>query len=85
MADLPCHPDLFDLLVCPEAGTPLKWVGGRLVSTCARTRRSYAVEDGIPIMLLEQSQVLDPAAWQTLMDQPGPIGAGPEAVRTRHA
>lgn len=81
---LPCDPDLFDLLVCPEARTPLKWVGGRLVSTDAATRRSYRVEQGIPVMLIEESVVVTEPAWQALMNQPGPVGAGPTAVRARH-
>ena len=32
MSELPCDPDLFDLLVCPESHAPLKYVDGRLVS-----------------------------------------------------
>lgn len=85
MAELPCHPDLFDLLVCPEARTSLKWTGGRLVSTDPATRRAYRVEDGIPIMLLEESTVLTPAEWQQAMADAGPVGAGAEAVRARAA
>jgi uncharacterized protein YbaR (Trm112 family) len=81
----PFDADLFDLLVCPEARCALKWVDGRLVSTDAATRRCYRVEDGMPIMLIDESQVLDEAAWRSLMAQPGPIGQGPDAVRARHA
>lgn len=80
---LPCHADLFDLLVCPEARTPLKWVESQLVSTDPATRRAYRVEQGIPIMLLEESTVLAEAEWKRLMALSGPIGAGAEAVRAR--
>lgn len=82
---LPCDPDLFDLLVCPESRAPLKWIDGRLVSTDAATRRAYRVDGDIPIMLIEESSVLDAAAWQALMARPGPVGAGAQAVRARHA
>ena len=81
----PFDPDLFDLLVCPEARCPLKWVEDRLVSTDATTRRAYRVDDGMPIMLMDESQVLAEAEWRRLMAQPGPIGQGPVAVRARHA
>jgi uncharacterized protein len=77
--------DLFDLLVCPEARVPLKLCNGRLVSTDAKTRRSYRVEDGIPVMLMEESSVLDEAAWRTAMAGDGPVGAGVAAVQARHA
>ncbi|MCS6969704.1 MAG: hypothetical protein RMM29_02325 [Planctomycetota bacterium] len=81
---LPCDPDLFDLLVCPLARTPLKWVEGRLVSTDRATRRAYRVQDGIPVMLVEESEELALAEWQRLIDLPGPVGQGAEAVRRRH-
>ena len=84
MPELPCDPDLFDLLVCPQARLPLKWVEGRLVSTDPGTRRAYRVEGDIPVMLLDESETLDEATWQRLMALPGPVGGGPVAVRTRH-
>ena len=80
---LPCHADLFDLLVCPEARKPLKWVESQLVSTDPGTRRAYRVEQGIPIMLLEESTVLTEAEWKRLMALSGPVGAGADAVRAR--
>jgi len=85
MTDLPIQDDLFDLLVCPQTRVPLKWVAGRLVSTDAATRRSYRVEDGIPVMLIEESQVLSEADWRQAMDQAGPVGGGVAAVHARHA
>jgi uncharacterized protein YbaR (Trm112 family) len=81
---LPFDQDLFDLLVCPEARVPLKFTGGRLVSTDAKTRRSYRVDDGIPVMLMEESQVLDEATWQAAMAGDGPVGGGVAVVQARH-
>jgi len=80
----PFDPDLFDLLVCPEARTPLKWVEGRLVSTDAATRRVYRVDGDIPVMLLDESAVLPEEEWRRLMALDGPVGGGPAAVRARH-
>jgi uncharacterized protein YbaR (Trm112 family) len=81
----PFDADLFDLLVCPDARVPLKWVDGRLVSTDPATRRAYRVADGMPVMLIEESEVLAEAEWRRLMALDGPIGAGVAAVRGRHA
>jgi uncharacterized protein YbaR (Trm112 family) len=81
---LPFDQDLFDLLVCPQARVPLKFSGGRLVSTDAATRRSYRVDDGIPVMLIEESTVLDEPAWRSAMASDGPVGAGVAAVQARH-
>ena len=80
---LPFDQGLLDLLVCPEAHVPAKFVAGKLVSTDSGTRRAYRVDDGIPVMLIEESQVLDAAAWKELMAQPGPVGGGVAAVRAR--
>jgi uncharacterized protein len=82
--NLPFDQDLFDLLVCPQARVPLKYTDGRLVSTDAKTRRSYRVDDGIPVMLIEESSVLDEGTWQKAMAGAGPVGAGVAAVQARH-
>lgn len=84
MSDLPFDLDLFDLLVCPVARTPLKWTGGRLVSTDPVTRRAYRVDGDIPVMLVDDSTALGEADWTAAMAAPGPVGAGPAAVRARH-
>lgn len=63
---------------------PLKYSGGRLVSTDPATRRSYRVDDGIPVMLIEESTVLDAAAWQAAMAGDGPVGGGVAVVQARH-
>lgn len=81
---LPFDQDLFDLLVCPQARTALKFVGGRLVSTDSVTRRAYRVDAGIPVMLIEESTVLSEGEWRQVMDQAGPTGAGVAAVQARH-
>lgn len=66
--ELPFDQELFAILVCPESKAPLKWYEQQLVSTDAATRRAYPVDDGIPIMLIERSTVLDEDSWQQAMD-----------------
>ncbi|MBA3709664.1 MAG: hypothetical protein H0W83_12690 [Planctomycetes bacterium] len=82
---LPIDQDLFDLLVCPESRAPLKLVDGRLVSTDAASRRAYRIDQGIPVMLIEESQALSEGDWKLAMAGEGPIGAGVAAVQARHA
>lgn len=81
---LPFAQDLFDLMVCPESRKPLRYVEKRLISSDSATRRAYRVEDGIPVMLIEESTVLSESEWQRLMALPGPLGAGVAAVQARH-
>jgi uncharacterized protein YbaR (Trm112 family) len=85
LAALPFERDLFDLLQCPEAHVPLKFVEGRLVSTDGATRRAYPIDGGIPVMLLDHSEVLDQGEWRRLMAMDGPVGSGVAAVQERHA
>ena len=64
---LPFSPELFAILVCPEARTPLKYFENQLVSTDEATRRAYPIEDGIPIMLIDKSEVLSEERWKQAM------------------
>ncbi len=64
---IPFSSDLFAILVCPEARTPLKFFDNQLVSTDEATRRAYPIEDGIPIMLIDKSEVLSIERWQQAM------------------
>jgi uncharacterized protein YbaR (Trm112 family) len=41
--------DLLKLLVCPKSGGKLKLESDRLV--CEKSSTSYAVQDGIPLMI----------------------------------
>jgi hypothetical protein len=54
-------PQLLEILACPECKTPVELEGDRLV--CVRCGRRYRVEDGIPIMLLEEAESPAPE-WQ---------------------
>ena len=55
------NPELLEILVCPETKAPLIVdQDGNLVSTDAASRRKYRVEAGIPILLIEESEVIGP-------------------------
>ena len=68
---MPIDPGLLELLACPLSRAPLVEDGDTLVSTDPATRRRYRVEDGIPVMLVEESEELDEAAWRDIMARHG--------------
>lgn len=63
--------ELLDILVCPLSKAPLVEDGDTLVSTDRKTRRRYKVEDGIPNMLIEESEELSEDAWTEIMKKHG--------------
>ena len=65
-------PQLLSIMVCPESHAPLREIDGWLVSTDAGTRRRYPVRDGIPVMLLEESEVMSEPEWEDVMAGEGP-------------
>ncbi len=63
--------DLLEILCCPETKADLVLEGDFLVSTDKQTRRRYRIEDNIPIMLIEESEVLSIDEWKTIMKKHG--------------
>ena len=63
--------ELLEILVCPLSKVPLVLDGNTLVSTDKDTRRRYRIEDGIPDLLIEDSEELDPATWTEIMKKHG--------------
>ena len=47
-------PDFLAMLVCPESHKPLVLKGNRLL--CKESRKAYRIEDGIPILLIEEAE-----------------------------
>ena len=63
--------ELLDILCCPETKADLVLDGDFLVSTDKNTRRRYKIENDIPIMLIDESEILDPKAWAAIMKKHG--------------
>ncbi len=59
--------DLLNIMQCPIARVPLIQVDDWLYSTDVETRRKYPIRDGIPIMLVEESEVADPEECERVM------------------
>ena len=66
---MPIDPDLLAIMVCPVSHAPLEEVDGWLVSTDPETRLRYPIRDGIPVMLEEESEVMDPIDWEQALSQ----------------
>ena len=66
---MPIDQRLLDLLVCPLSRAPHVLDGETLVSTDAATRRRYRIDDGIPVMLVDESEELDEQTWQAIMER----------------
>ena len=62
-------PEFLKLLVCPVSRCSLVQEGDYLISTDSKTRRRYQIVDGIPDMLVEDSEELDQRSWQEIMDR----------------
>lgn len=60
-------PELLELLVCPLSRARLVQDGDTLVSTDPATRRRYRIEDGIPVLLVDESEELQESVWKAIM------------------
>jgi uncharacterized protein YbaR (Trm112 family) len=63
----PINPDLMAILVCPESHARLAQVGDWLYSTDPATRRRYPIREGIPVMLLDESEVVTEDEFRRIM------------------
>jgi uncharacterized protein len=63
--------ELLDILCCPETKADLVLDGDTLVSTDKNTRRRYKIENDIPIMLIDESEVLSVEEWEAIMRKHG--------------
>ncbi|HEY0928560.1 MAG TPA: Trm112 family protein [Gemmatimonas sp.] len=53
-------PALLEILVCPKSKAPLEYhVGPPEVLVCRESQLVYRVEDGVPVMLIEEAEPLD--------------------------
>ena len=57
-------PELLKILVCPKSMAPLEYhAGPPEVLICRESRLVYKVQDGIPVMLIEDAEPLDDALY----------------------
>ena len=59
-------PELLALLACPEDKGPLYYIEDLAVLFNPRLLRAYRVRDGIPVMLIDEAQRLEPSENERL-------------------
>jgi uncharacterized protein YbaR (Trm112 family) len=68
---MPISEELLSILCCPETKADLVLDGETLVSTDKETRKRYRIENDIPVMLIDESETLDPETWKAIMEKHG--------------
>jgi uncharacterized protein YbaR (Trm112 family) len=69
---MPMDAEFLSILRCPDSRARLVEDQGRLVSVDPRTRRAYRLDDGeIPVLVVEESTVLDEPEWRAAMARAG--------------
>jgi uncharacterized protein len=58
---MPLAPELKEILACPKCKGELEFHEDRGEIHCRGCRLAYRIEDGIPVMLVEEARPLDPA------------------------
>ena len=72
---------LLEILACPLTKAPVVLDGDRLVSTDAATRKAYRIEDGIPVMLIDEATELSASEHAEVLSRHGakPFLSSPKA------
>ncbi|MBL8766359.1 MAG: Trm112 family protein [Planctomycetes bacterium] len=60
-------PELLDILACPESKAPLIYFEAEGFLLCPKSRLKYPIQDGIPVMLIDEAERLDDAATAKLV------------------
>jgi uncharacterized protein YbaR (Trm112 family) len=71
MCAMALSPDLLAILVCPESKQPLLHApagveGADEFLFCPASRLKFRIDDGIPVLLVDEAERLDTAAAETL-------------------
>jgi uncharacterized protein YbaR (Trm112 family) len=70
-------PTLLDLLACPEDKGPLLYFAADGFLYNPRLKRKYRVDDGVPVMLIDEAQTVSAAEHQAVMAKAAAEGVRP--------
>ncbi len=59
-------PKLLEILVCPLCKAPLRYQKSAQELVCKADRLAFRVDDGIPVMLVEEARQLTPEEAEAL-------------------
>lgn len=74
---MPLDPKLLEILACPEDKGPLLYFEDEETLYNPRSKRRYRIDDGIPVMLIEESEVLGEDEHSRLMERAKTEGIEP--------
>ncbi len=68
---MPLQPDLLEILVCPESKKPLVYfqLADEAFLYCPASKLKYRIDDGIPVMLINEAVRVSDAEAERLMAQ----------------
>jgi uncharacterized protein len=58
---MPLNPALLEVLACPSDCGPLLYIADENLLYNPREKRAYSVRDGIAVLLIEESRIVDQA------------------------
>lgn len=61
--------ELLDVLVCPKSKEPLVYFEAEGFLLCPASRLRYRIEQGVPVLLVDEATELAPAEVERLMAQ----------------
>ncbi len=70
-------PMLLDILACPEDKGPLLYFEDDGFLYNPRLHRRYRIDDGIPVMLIDEAQTLDETEHKAVLDKAEAAGIKP--------
>ncbi|MBI2168773.1 MAG: Trm112 family protein [Actinobacteria bacterium] len=70
-------PKLLEILACPDDKGPLYYFEADEFLLCPECRRRYEVRDDIPVMLIDEAQVLDAGELERLLERATSEGITP--------
>ncbi len=62
-------PDLLAVLVCPVSKQPLVYVASEDALVCATSHLRYRIDNGVPVMLADEAQVLSESEVSELISR----------------
>jgi uncharacterized protein YbaR (Trm112 family) len=74
-------PKLLAILACPEDKGPLLYLADEDTLYNPRLTRSYRIEDGIPVMLIDEAKTVDAAEDARIMAKVAAEGIEPTFVQ----
>jgi len=74
---MPVDPELLEILACPNCKTKVELVKNGTALKCAQCKRVYPIKDDIPVMLIDEAEILDEAATGDLVERARSEGISP--------